>query len=348
VTSLLSRIPGYLRDLIRAPGRIAEMHRSVTAEVADLKHQVWMLTGLIGEHRREMQLLLGEMSLPDPEIWREVPKPAGKIAPAANAFPNSCLCLQDSFEQPYFAYWSAQLGYTPRYHRKLWEFVFILQALHERGALKKGAKGLGFGVGSEPLSSWFISKGATITATDMSPEAAMQSGWSATSQHAASIEALRRRDLCPDDLFDRNLSFRSVDMNAVPDDLTGFDFCWSACALEHLGSIEAGLAFIRRSVDTLKPGGWAVHTTEFNVSSNTHTMDVGPTVLFRRDDFERLFAALRADGHEVALMDYDPGHRLVDRYIDVPPYRADPHLKVALAGYSTTSCGIIVRRAAQT
>lgn len=111
VSSPLARMLGYIRDIVRAPGRVAQMSKTLTADVADLRHQVWMLTGALGEQRREMQLLLGEMSLPEPEIWREVPKPAGRIAPAANAFPNSCLCLQDSFEQPYFAYWSAQLGY---------------------------------------------------------------------------------------------------------------------------------------------------------------------------------------------------------------------------------------------
>lgn len=133
-------------------------------------------------------------------------------------------------------------------------------------------------------------------------------------------------------------------MNHIPESLTDFDFCWSACALEHLGSIEKGLAFIERTVSCLKPGGWAIHTTEFNLSSNTHTVDHLDTVLFRKQDLDELALRLTAQGHKVAPLNYDPGDGIIDRYIDVAPYRDVPHLKIALAGYAATSIGIIVQR----
>jgi hypothetical protein len=41
------------------------------------------------------------------------------------------------------------------FNRKAWEFVFIAQALHERGILAKGKKRLGFAVGKELLPSLF-------------------------------------------------------------------------------------------------------------------------------------------------------------------------------------------------
>jgi len=65
-------------------------------------------------------------------------------------------------------------------------------------------------------------------------------------------------------------------MNAAPSDLSDFDFCWSASAFEHFGSIDQGLAFIERIIECLKPGGRAVHTTELNVSSNDDTVAEGP------------------------------------------------------------------------
>jgi len=178
----------------------------------------------------------------------------------------------------------------------------------------------------------------------MASETASEFGWTDSLQHAAERDALRDDRVCPPDRFERNVTFRVCDMNAVPDDLTGFDFCWSACALEHLGSIEMGLAFIERSLDSLKPGGWAVHTTEFNVASNEATIDHGPTVLFRQRDMWTLFQRLSAKGHKVAPFDFDPGLKPLDRYIDVPPYRLTPHLKMAFAGYATTSIGIIVQK----
>ena len=49
-------------------------------------------------------------------------------------------------------------------------------------------------------------------------------------------------------------------MNAVPD-IGRFDLIWSCCALEHLGSPEAGLKFVRHTLGLLEPGGVSVHTT---------------------------------------------------------------------------------------
>jgi len=133
-------------------------------------------------------------------------------------------------------------------------------------------------------------------------------------------------------------------MNHVTDDLTDFDFCWSACAFEHLGSIELGLKFIERIISCLKPGGWAVHTTEFNISSNDETVSEGGTVLFRRRDFEALASRLDAMGHTVAPFNFNAGQGVVDGYIDVAPYRPEPHLKLAIGGFEATSFGLIVQR----
>lgn len=299
-----------------------------------------------GEQRREIQQALAQLMLPDPKIWQGQPPLLDGAAPGDRVFDRGAICRQDSFRQPYFSYWTARLGEGLRYHRKLWEFVFISQALWERGLCVEGRRGLGFGVGREPLTAMFASEGVQVTATDLAPDDKIVAGWEATNQHANGKEALRNPVVCPDDMFDRNVEFRFCDMNAVPEDLVGYDFCWSACALEHLGSIEKGLAFIERSIDCLAPGGWAVHTTEYNVSSNDKTVDNLGTVLFRAQDFEKLSERLKAKGHEMAVMDWNAGDEPVDRYLDLPPYRHDPHLKMMLMGFTTTSIGILVRKGA--
>lgn len=301
--------------------------------------------GALNAHAREMRILMAGLSLPPAQLWQGQPQPPAVLTvPSDVFFPTAVTCRQESFEQPYFAFWCARLGEHLRFHRKVWEFVFICQVLWERGIVFPGARGLGFGVGREPLPAFFASHGCKVTATDMSPEGATEAGWVETSQHAAGKEALRRPVVCPDELFEANVEFQECDMNAIPADLTGYDFCWSACALEHLGSIEKGLDFIVRSVECLKPGGWAVHTTELNLSSNDATVDNMDTVLFRRRDLEALAERLRAMGHYVAPFDFEPGAKPIDQYIDVPPYRAEPHLKVALWGYSITSFGLMVQR----
>lgn len=306
-------------------------------------NQINAISRALEEHRRETHLLYNSLALPNRALWYGQPEMIPG-APASLAFPHSTLCRQDSFKTPYFSYWTSRLSEALRYHRKLWEFVFICQALWERGAVIQGARGLGFGVGSEPLSAFFASQGCKVLGTDIDFSKAEEMGWTLTNQHAVGKEALRRPAVCRNDLFDENVSFQACDMNNVPQDLVDFDFCWSACALEHLGSIELGLAFIERSIQCLKPGGWAIHTTEFNTSSNEDTVDNLGTVLFRRQDFERLAARLTEQGHIVAPFDFNAGDGEVDRFIDLPPYREQPHLQMALSGFSTTSFGIIVQR----
>lgn len=329
----------WRQQWLGARKRFEDLEQQARLNGHRLDHLSWQLDLLTRENR----LLLGYLSLPPDKLWRGKPHQI-EGALTTGAFPHSTLCRQESFEQPYFSFWTRQLGIHLNYHRKVWEHVFICQALWEREAIRADARGLGFGVGREPLTAFFASKGCDVLATDLASEQAAEAGWSATAQHADSLEGLWWPGLCERSAFDRRVQFQVCDMNQVPDALSGFDFCWSACSLEHLGSIEHGLAFIERSLQCLKPGGWAVHTTEFNLSSDTHTVSQGGTVLFRRQDMEILAARLTAKGHKVAAFDFDPGAAPLDHYIDVPPYRAEPHLKLALEGYAATSIGLIVQR----
>lgn len=331
-SSLFRRLGASFAEIRRLPARLTAVERNI-------RH----ISAMLDIHQNETRLMLSQLALPEMALWKDQP-PLIDGGPGVNVFKRAELCRQDSFEQPYFSYWTKQLGQSLRYHRKLWEFVFIAQALWERGVCTAGRRGLGFGVGSEPLTAFFASQGVAVTATDLAADGVVEQGWALTGQHAAGKEALRKPKICSDDLFERNVEFRECDMNAVPDDLVGYDFCWSACALEHLGSIEKGLAFIERSVECLAPGGWAVHTTEFNISSNDRTIDNEGTVLFRRRDLEDLASRLRAKGHRVAAIDWSTGDGPVDAYLDLPPYRKEPHLKLALSGFATTSIGFIVQK----
>ena len=255
----------------------------------------------------------------------------------------SNLCTQAQLETATFRRWSERLGVAHGLHRKLWEHCFIAQALEERGMLAPGRRGLGFGVGKEPLAALFASRGCAIVATDLDEGQAQETGWLDSGQHAANLAALNEAGLCDEAAFRRLVSFRFADMNAIAADLRGFDFTWSACSFEHVGSIALGEEFLVNQMDCLKPGGVAVHTTEFNVRSDDATLTEGPTVLFRRRDIERMAAGCAALGHEIAL-DLHPGDGLADGTIDAPPYTHNPHLKIQLAGYVTTSIGLIVRK----
>lgn len=258
--------------------------------------------------------------------------------------PVSQACTHSQMTEAAYTYWCGQICEVPRTHRKQWEFCYILQALARYGAMAPGLRGLGFGVGSEPLSALFASRGIGIVATDLEPARAEQEGWVKTAQHAADKQALNVRGICEGPSFDALVDFRYMDMNAIDTDLfQSFDFCWSACALEHLGSIQDGLEFIARSIDCLVPGGIAVHTTEFNCSSNDETLDHASTVLFRKCDFLELADRLHSQGHSLDF-NFNLGQQLLDKHIDIPPYRADDHLKLQIDRYVSTSFGVIIRK----
>ena len=254
------------------------------------------------------------------------------------------LCKAQDLQADWYLQWCAELNEEPKFHRKQWEFVFVMQALKERGCIEKGKKGLVFAVGSEPLPSIFANHGCEILATDIIPEEGIKQGWTDADQLCFGLESLNKRGLCTDEILKRNVRYRAVDMNNIPSDLRDFDFNWSSCSFEHLGSIEKGIRFLHNQLDTLKPGGWAVHTTEFNISSNDRTLESGDTVIFRRRDLDQLASDLRKNGHFVEELDYSLGGLPQDFDVDYLPHKQDIHLKLQLNEFVVTSIGIIIQK----
>lgn len=254
----------------------------------------------------------------------------------------SQLCTASQFEESEYRSWCEQLATPPDKRRKLWEHVFILAALDQNNMLNAGNSGIGFGTGEEPLPSYFAKLGINVMATDAPDDCA--DIWSISRQHAESAETLFHENIVEREKFAHHVTHSLVDMNSIPPDLQDYDFCWSACALEHLGSIEKGLQFIENSLDCVKPGGLIVHTTEFNLDSNEETVENKALSIFRRKDIERLLRKLASAGHEVFPLNLWPGDDMLDKYFDLPPYSL-PHLKLQLDGFTMTSLGIIVRKA---
>jgi SAM-dependent methyltransferase len=263
----------------------------------------------------------------------------------------SKLCTEDDFATDWLRFWCGELRIAPLYHRKIWELCYVAQTLFAAGQLTQGRRGIGFGCGEEPLPSLFAKYGVRVLATDLDPADPQAEVWRRTSQHAPAVETLRRPEICADPQLLANIAFRTVDMNVIPRELDGqFDFCWSACALEHLGTIENGLNFIENSLRTLRRGGIAVHTTEFTITDG-ETIDQHPIVLYQRRHLESLAARLHAKGYAVAEFDFNAGSGIMDRFVDLPPFGGNgliapehsAHLKLLFDGYTCTSVGIIVR-----
>ncbi|HMI18354.1 MAG TPA: methyltransferase domain-containing protein [Sphingomonas sp.] len=284
-----------------------------------------------------------------------LPPPTGTVARKHNL--PSGLSTQAAMESEWVAHWCGELKIPVTYHRKLWELCFVLQFLFEADMIAPGKRGLGFGCGEEPLPSYLAAHGVSVTATDIPPEEAVSSGWRESGQHATARDLAFMEHLVGRQAFDENVDLRFVDMNRIPADLTGYDFCWSICALEHLGSIRNGLAFVENAMACLRPGGVAVHTTEFNIREDGPTVDNWMSVAFQRKHMEELAQKLRSQGHHVAPFDFDLGGGPLDRFVDMPPYHGElpasfaewlgppAHLKASMDGMIVTCIGIAIRKA---
>ena len=73
-------------------------------------------------------------------------------------------------------------------------------------------------------------------------------------------------------------------------------------------------------------------------------MEMGDTVIYRRNDMLNMIERLRALGHKVELFSIAPDSHFFDYYVDVPPYSLEPHLKLQIAQYVSTSVGIVIRK----
>lgn len=334
-------LPRRARHLAAPAAAAAEAAAQRAREEAMLRWDVKVLATEIARQRYAAGLAGPDAALPG------APTPIGAT---------SRVCRQADIEHAWLRHWCGRLRMVPMYHRKVWEDAFVLQALWEAGMLAPGRRGLGFAVGREWLPSLFAGAGIAVVATDLDPGDARARDWVDSGQHAAARDPLFQPHLVEETEFARLVTHRAADMAAIPTDLQqgGFDFVWSVCALEHLGSLEAGERFVLEAMRCLRPGGIAVHTTEYNLDAAGPTLEDGPTVLFQRQHLDRLAGRLAAAGHAMLPLDDAAGAAEVfDRFVDLPPYPhqggplgpldAAPHLRLSLDGFAATSVAIVAK-----
>ena len=231
-------------------------------------------------------------------------------------------------------------------HRKVWEFVYVLRAAEQHGLLTEGRRAVGFGVGQEPIPAVLAAHGVSALATDLEPSGSGSDAWIATGQHLSSLGALSMPEIVPDDVLERHVAVRYVDMNAVPDDLGELDLAWSCCALEHLGSPAAGLDFVLGTLDLLRPGGVSVHTTELELTPRDDTAEYGNIVVYRTVDLDELARKVRERGFLMETNWYVAMETAADRWIAQHPYDDPAHLKLVVGGSISTSVGLLIHRPA--
>jgi hypothetical protein len=282
-----------------------------------------------------IKLLEDQVYIPNPDVQGFM----------SGEFLRHSTCNAGDFLHSEFNRYCSDIGLPPVFHRKMWEWVFIMHHARRTGSVGEGKCALGFGVGVERLPSFFASLATKVTATDAPPDIGIGHGWQSSGEYSSDLNDLFYPNIVREEEFARLVNFTPCDMTKIPPSFKGFNFCWSACSLEHLGSLRAGMDFIIETVEkTLVTGGVACHTTELNLSSNDKTLEEGGTVLYRKRDIVALVDELERRGHKVEPFSVAPNTLPIDNYVDVPPYQAAPHLKIRLLEYVCTSVGLIITR----
>lgn len=254
-------------------------------------------------------------------------------------YPVSQLPTYSQFLEPEYQFWCSEFKQAPREHRKQWEHVYCMAALRKAGMLRPGMRGVGFGCGKEPLASVMAKYGCMVTTSDYPQEV---SSWNQTGQQSFDLRDLWHEQAVDWETFKSRVEFRPVDMNNIPTDFYGqYDFAYSSCALEHIGSISHGLNFIINSMKCLKPGGYAIHTTELNLSDTVGTLESPGLSFFRKSDIEKL---LQFRHFQVIPINWSLGHRPEDDLVDFYPFNGLPHIRLSVMGRVITSIGLIIRK----
>jgi 2-polyprenyl-3-methyl-5-hydroxy-6-metoxy-1,4-benzoquinol methylase len=250
----------------------------------------------------------------------------------------SQVCTSSQFREPVYDRLCAEIRQEKLFHRKQWEYIFILRALEQSGVLRPGFSGLGFGCGKEPLAAVMAGRSVDVLCTDIPPINGGDAYWGGTG-----VKDYFYEGICSWEEFEKHVRFRAVDMNRIPDDLGTYDFIWSSCALEHLGSLQHGVEFVLNANKCLKEGGVAVHTTELNVNMEDETLETPGLSLYRKSDILRLKSRVEQQGDEFMPLNFNLGAGELDKYVDLPPYSRDRHLKLMIEQkYVTTSIGFII------
>lgn len=262
---------------------------------------------------------------------------AWKFVPPDLDHPVCQLCTAAQFADPVFLEIVGAMGLRAAPSRSQWEQAWIVSVLATEGLVAPGRSGLGLACGRERVAALLASRAVQVTGTD--------------EQERDARAAEHRRlelfypEIVPIDDFDQLVRFvrldpRDVGRVAPP----SFDFCWSIGMPDRLGSVQAALDFMAASLAPLKPGGLAVHTFTFNLSSDGLTWEEPGNTLLRRRDIEALAARLAAEGHSLLPLNTHPGQDLADEQVE-GDLSGPPGLRQRRGMMVGTSFGLAIRKA---
>lgn len=151
-----------------------------------------------------------------------------------------------------------ELNEIPRFHRKQWEFAMIFLALRKLGFLNGECVGLSMGAGKERLMYSIARHVRHLTVTDL-----YNPGTTWDCANTDDPDEFIRTDM-PIRVDISKLKALRMDMRSLEFSDNTFDFCYSSCAIEHIGRKPEFLKHLNETYRVLRDGGVYVFTTEFH------------------------------------------------------------------------------------
>ena len=156
-----------------------------------------------------------------------------------------------------------ELKETARFHRKQWEFAMIFLTIQKLGLLNQEKIGLSLGGGNERVLYSIAKHIQKLFVTDLYDDS---TSWDCarTNDPDEFIKASK-----PFPLDDNKIQALKMDMRFLDFDDNSFDFCYSSCAIEHIGEHKDFLQHFNEVNRVLKEGGIYVLTTELQFGDRT-------------------------------------------------------------------------------
>lgn len=143
--------------------------------------------------------------------------------------------------------------------RKWWEWDYISACVDELN-ISNDALVVGLGAGHEPLMHHFTNRFHKVVATDLYSS---ETNWA-----EAKFGNLKEvKDSSPIPFKKDRLDVLNADMRSVPMDAGTVDLIWSCSSIEHIYCFKDFVGVFKEISRLLKPGGYAVLTTEFCLGS---------------------------------------------------------------------------------
>ncbi len=214
--------------------------------------------------------------------------------------PCSQLCTAAQFQEEAFHTIVAAMGVRAGRTRGLWEQVWIVACLVAHSMVEPGRRGLGIETARERVAALVAARGVQVRAVGAGPP-------DPKLREARRLQLFHPEAVHIED-FDERVAYDPLEVAQIGG-LTEerFDFCWSMGLPDRLGTVQAALDAIEASLVPLRPGGLALHTVGFNLTSDDHTWELPGLVLLRRRDIEALAERLAAQGHRLLPLNLHPG-----------------------------------------